>query len=232
MGGGRSIEQNQNFFVITTSDYSTYLAGGLAVGDAISGTGLQSGTTITQLFQWFSNFVYVGLSRNTNANVTGAGTLTVSKSYQLANTSTVFFQKASWESTGATTGSEVSDTLFSAGTKVTGVLLSTYFSTQYYRVTFSQTSSATPINAGTTTITFKFGQPPYALPGETIFSFIAAPGTAGSLDLSELKELTSSTLGGRGTFPNGPDVLAINVYKAAGAAIPSNIILRWGEAQA
>ena len=40
------------------------------------------------------------------------------------------------------------------------------------------------------------------------------------------------TLGGRGTFPNGPDVLAINVYKTAGAAVDANIILRWSEAQA
>ena len=231
-GSGRSIENNQNFFVITSSDYATYLAGGLAVGDAISGTGLQSGTTITQLFQWFSNFVYVGLSRNTNAAVTGPGSLTVSRSYPLVNTSQVFFQRASWESVGATAGTEVSDTLFPANTRVTTATLVTYFSTQYYRVTFSQTSSSTPINAGTTTITFRFGQPPFALPGETIFSFISAPGTSNSLDLSELKELTASTLGGRGAFPNGPDVLAINVYKASGTAIPSNIILRWGEAQA
>jgi hypothetical protein len=231
-GGGRSIENNQNFFVITRTDYDVYLAGGLQVGDAISGTGIQANTTITQLFIWFGNFVYVGLSRNTNANVVGPGTLTVSKNYQLTNTSTIFFQRASWESTGATQGSEVADTLFSANTRVTTVTLLSYFSTQYYRVTFTQTSSSTPINAGTTTITFRFGQPPFALPGETIFSFISAPGTSNSLDLSELKELTSSTLGGRGTYPNGPDVLAINVYKASGAAIPSNIILRWGEAQA
>jgi hypothetical protein len=47
-----------------------------------------------------------------------------------------------------------------------------------------------------------------------------------------LKELTNTTLGGRGTFPNGPDVLAINIYKTAGADVLTNIILRWGEAQA
>ena len=52
------------------------------------------------------------------------------------------------------------------------------------------------------------------------------------LDLSTLKELTNTTLGGRGTFPNGPDVLAINVYKSGGASTTANIILRWSEAQA
>jgi len=50
--------------------------------------------------------------------------------------------------------------------------------------------------------------------------------------LSFIKELTNTTLGGRGTFPNGPDVLAINVYKTSGAGITSNIVLRWSEAQA
>jgi hypothetical protein len=52
------------------------------------------------------------------------------------------------------------------------------------------------------------------------------------LDLTGLKELTSTAIGGRGTFPNGPDVLAINVYKIAGTATNANIIIRWGEAQA
>ena len=64
------------------------------------------------------------------------------------------------------------------------------------------------------------------------FSFIAAAGGQSSLDLTPLKELTNTTLGGRGAYPNGPDVLAINVYKAAGSAINTNIVLRWGEAQA
>ena len=52
------------------------------------------------------------------------------------------------------------------------------------------------------------------------------------LDLGQLKELTNTTLGGRGTFPNGPDVLAINVYKTAGTDVNANVILRWSEAQA
>jgi len=47
-----------------------------------------------------------------------------------------------------------------------------------------------------------------------------------------LKELTNTTLGGRGTFPNGPDVLALNVYKTSGVAVDANIIIKWGEAQA
>jgi hypothetical protein len=111
--------------------------------------------------------------------------------------------------------------------------LVTYFSTQYYRVTFNQSSDATTITPASTTVTFKFGQPPYAQPGEQVFSFIAAPGTQSVLDLSLLKELTNTVLGGRGCYPNGPDVLAINVYRASGSGtIPCNLVLRWGEAQA
>jgi hypothetical protein len=70
------------------------------------------------------------------------------------------------------------------------------------------------------------------LPGEQVFSFISNPGETANLELDQLKELTNTTIGGRGTFPNGPDVLAINVYKVEGTAVNCSLILRWGEAQA
>ena len=44
--------------------------------------------------------------------------------------------------------------------------------------------------------------------------------------------MTATALGGRGTFPNGPDVLAINVYLTQGTPVLANMVLRWGEAQA
>jgi hypothetical protein len=71
-----------------------------------------------------------------------------------------------------------------------------------------------------------------ALPGEQVFSFVTNPGNTVSIDLSELKELTTTAIGGRGAFPNGPDVLAINVLKIAGTVCPVSVVLRWGEAQA
>ena len=80
-------------------------------------------------------------------------------------------------------------------------------------------------------MTFAFGAA-YALPGEQVFSFVTNPGGTDSLSLDALKELTSTAIGGRGTFPNGPDVLAINIYKVAGTTTLANIIIRWGEAQA
>jgi hypothetical protein len=81
-------------------------------------------------------------------------------------------------------------------------------------------------------VTFQFGDPQYALPGEQVFSFLVQPGALNALSLAELKELTTTAIGGRGTFPNGPDVLAINIYKISGTAVNGSVILRWGEAQA
>jgi hypothetical protein len=72
----------------------------------------------------------------------------------------------------------------------------------------------------------------WASPGETIFSFISSPASKDSLDLSPLKELTNTPLGGRGCYPNGPDTLFINVYLTSGPSLQTNLVLRWGEAQA
>ena len=93
------------------------------------------------------------------------------------------------------------------------------------------------VNQATTAVTtynssLTFSRNTYALPGETVFSFIAGQSGRDALDLSPLKELTSTPIGGRGTFPNGPDVLFINVYLTQGSPILSNLVLRWGEAQA
>ena len=71
-----------------------------------------------------------------------------------------------------------------------------------------------------------------ATPGEQVFAFTASPGNRDAIDLSDLKELTNTPIGGRGTFPNGPDVLAINAYLTSGSAINATINIRWSEAQA
>ena len=71
-----------------------------------------------------------------------------------------------------------------------------------------------------------------AAPGETVFSFVGTAVDKSTIDLAELKELNNTPIGGRGTFPNGPDVLAINVYLTTGSNIGGNFVLRWSEAQA
>ena len=233
----RSVENGSNFVAITRADYNTYIAAGLAVGDSISGSNIASNTTINQIFFWYTDGIlgdlfYIGLDRNSTGNTTGDTTLTVTKRYNTASTSIIFFQSASWVSGGASTGTEVATGgIFAAGAFVSRVESLSYFGTAYYRVFFNQ-STISAITPGTTTVVFTIGAAQYAKPGETVFSFVASPGVTASLDLGELKELTNTTLGGRGTYPNGPDVLAINVYKVSGSDVNSNIVLRWSEAQA
>jgi hypothetical protein len=86
-----------------------------------------------------------------------------------------------------------------------------------------------------TTVTWSTGT--FALPGEQVFAF-AGPTSATAngavserLDLSELKELTGSPLGGNFRYPDGPDILAINVRLTAGTGT-GHVLLRWSEAQA
>ena len=80
--------------------------------------------------------------------------------------------------------------------------------------------------------------------GETIFSF-ALPVPAGTtaatsgavndrLGLTSLKELTSSPIGGDGVYPDGPEVLVIQlsmVGTSTGTA-SATVLCRWSEAQA
>jgi hypothetical protein len=71
----------------------------------------------------------------------------------------------------------------------------------------------------------------FALPGEQVFAFSGIPTGDQAQDLTSLKELTNSPFGGVGAYPNGPDILAVNVKIVSGTA-NSTILLRWGEAQA
>ena len=232
---GATLRNGRNYFWITTADFNTYSGQGFTTGLQISGTGIPAGTTITGISFWGTvggtSYHFINMSQNATQNNFGNRTLTVTNAYPLTGTSRIFFSTASWEAAGAISGTTVDDALFPSNTTVSSAVQETFFSTSYYRVTFSQTSVSS-VTAGSTTVDFTIGRPSYALPGETVFSFVASPGETGTLDLSELKELTTTTLGGRGAFPNGPDVLAINVFKVGGAAANASIILRWGEAQA
>lgn len=84
-----------------------------------------------------------------------------------------------------------------------------------------------------TSVTYTSGT--FALPGEQVFAYTAPSTTSGSIDggleLTKLKELTGAPLGGDFKYPDGPDILAINVRTTAGTAT-GQILLRWSEAQA
>ena len=219
-------------------DYAYFLEAdwegkGFQVGMTTTSGKFPGGTVVTQIQDQGSYYFVRFSNRHTGL---GAGEA-VGFAYggNFSGTNFLFFTPATWEAAGAVSGTEVDtsvSTEFPAGSTVQSVAAKTNFgSTEYYRVTFNQTFLGT-ISAGSS-ITFKFGQPPYAQPGETIFSFIAQPGERATLNLDKIKELTNTTLGGRGTFPNGPDVLAINVFRTAGTGdVAGTVTLRWSEAQA
>jgi hypothetical protein len=84
-----------------------------------------------------------------------------------------------------------------------------------------------------TSVTWSSGT--WADPGEQIFGAVFPAADTGSvsetLDLKNLKELTGAPLGGDYKFPDGSDILAINVRTTTGSARVS-VMLRWMEAQA
>jgi len=71
-----------------------------------------------------------------------------------------------------------------------------------------------------------------ATPGEQNFSTLGQPNGFSEIDLSQLKELTNSAIGGYSNFPDGPDVLAVVVKNLSGSNATCNINLFWSEAQA
>jgi hypothetical protein len=71
-----------------------------------------------------------------------------------------------------------------------------------------------------------------ATPGEQNFSTLGQPSGFAEIDLSELKELTNSAIGGYSNYPDGPDVLAVVVKNLTSSTANVNINLFWSEAQA
>jgi len=232
------------FTLTTTADVAIVTSAGTPTGlTYTTGTFISGGQTILSIAQTFitiSSVAYTRIVMSAAANISSASggsndiTTVVTASGSSASyirTSYLFFTSTSWLASGASIGTRVASdqTSFPAGTSVNAISTRTYGGTTVYRVSFTQASNTT-ISAAAT-LKFQFGAN-YALPGEQVFSFVTNPGSTDALDLASLKELTATALGGRGAFPNGPDVLAINVYKVSGTATPANIILRWGEAQA
>lgn len=68
--------------------------------------------------------------------------------------------------------------------------------------------------------------------GERIFSLIAQSGSVSTIDLSALKELSNTVIGGNRMFPDGPDTLMIAATPLNGTLTTSVLNLYWTEAQA
>lgn len=239
-GQYRSRNGSRYLYVSATDYRSTFGSDSLnpVLGKAISGTNIRANTRVDGGFiSATSNYGYLFLSQTLSGNINqnNSNAMTITSHGTLENANFAYISKASWEASGGRDGTAVSATSSSpswpANTVINKITLIDFAGTEYYEIEFNNAASG-DLAAGSGTITLEFSSPPYGQPGETVLSFIAQPGERANLDLNQLKELTNTTLGGRGTFPNGPDVLAINVYKTAGTDVEANIILRWSEAQA
>jgi hypothetical protein len=230
----RALHTSRNFFFVTNGTYDN--ADLPEVGDILAGTGIATGTFITAITRDASpGFTRIDMSQFPTSNQTANVTITVTAqgtANTYTNTNFLFFTEASWIESGARIGSLLAETVtaFPSNTRVSNVLFRKLNGVGVVRATFTQSSNSAI--AASSSIDFDLTPPPHANPGELVFSFIANPGETATLDLEELKELTTTAIGGRGTFPNGPDVMAINVYKVKGEPVDANVLLRWGEAQA
>jgi len=75
----------------------------------------------------------------------------------------------------------------------------------------------------------------YAHPGEVVFAFVAnasrADALVTTLELDQLKQMDGAPIGGDFMFPDGPDILCVNVFCKSGD-VKGTVMLRWSEAQA
>jgi hypothetical protein len=223
-------------FSVTESSFENN--GPVLIGSTLGGTNRDGDRiwfpgTIIRRIRDRGNRYEIDASRRADSGHFNGDQITATIGQDLTNTNFAFFDKTSFDSTGASVGTAVTggSVSFPANTLINDISLLDHGGTKFYQVIFNSSFDGT-LQAGTGTVEFTFEQPPHAQPGETVFSYIANPGERSTLELDSLKELTNTPLGGRGTYPNGPDVLAVNVYKVTGNETNGNIILKWGEAQA
>jgi hypothetical protein len=199
----RAYSVGRTDFLITAADFaasniavgdilsaSTYVISSQTVSSITSGFATVAGISYTRIIMSSGANATIGANTNVSTTVTASGT---GASY--SGTNYLFFTNASWNSSGASVGTRVatSYTNFPAGTSVAAVTSRRLGATTVIRVTFTQTTSSSVSAAGT--VTFQFGDPQYALPGEQVFSFLCQPGSLNALNLSELKELTTTAIG-------------------------------------
>ena len=241
---GSTISSN----VLTTSITS----GTAAVGMVLTGTGVATGTYIVANLTGSATAgpstwqISVSQSLPNSTTITGTPyTMTVSATSVannpilpgclIAGSGTVANTWVSLQLTNTATQSGYTGTyalVNASGTTITSIGSPTSLTAQYYGIYLNQATLASITGTATLTSQVNISRSTYALPGETVFSYINAPANKDSLDLSLFKELTNTPIGGRGCYPNGCDILFVNAYITQGSPINQNLVLRWGEAQA
>lgn len=217
-------------------------SGNLQVGMVITGTGIAANT-----------YLVSNISGGTAAGSSWVVSVSQTIASNTSMTATLYQLTATVTSGTILTGSVLTGGTIAAGTYIAGQTSGTiggtgvYYmnniaggapaagqnptGTTFYGVTINQVVlNAIPTQAVGTTV--NLSRNTFAQPGETVFSYINSPANKDSLDLSLLKELTNTPIGGRGCYPNGCDIMFVNAYITQGAPINQNLVLRWGEAQA
>ena len=111
----------------------------------------------------------------------------------------------------------------------------------------SNVGEATWVNANTTTVgAASVFQPSFAqyavtggtilggtapVDGEILFRYLSSSGTT-VYDLSMIKEVQNSVIGGNNTYPDGPEVIVFYVTNNNSQSASVDLVLRWTEAQA
>lgn len=96
----------------------------------------------------------------------------------------------------------------------------------------SFTRTVRQINFAATATVGEGGEGLAASGGEQIFSIPVTQTNSGYLDLSAIKEITSMVLPGQGSYPNGNEILAINIIPITAVASNVDIQLTFIESQA
>jgi hypothetical protein len=220
----------------------TTITSTLQVGMVITGTGVSANT-----------YLVAAIGGGTGAGSTWTVSVSQTIPTSTAMTATLYALSATVTSGTILTGSLITGGTIASGTYIAGQTSGTTGGTGVYYMTniAGNTPAAGQNPVGTTYYGVTINQPilnavptlltgstvnlsrnTFAQPGETVFSYINSPANKDSLDLSLLKELTNTPIGGRGCYPNGCDIMFVNAYITQGAPINQNLVLRWGEAQA
>jgi len=215
-------------------------SGTIVPGMILSGTGINAGSYIV------SNISGTGTSVNSTWQVSSAQTI-----QSVAATGTLYTLTVNAVASGIITSGMIlsggnagvnqyitiqltstftGNALGNIGTYAVNV--ATTFASQSTTGTLTGIVTNQPTYAAIQNGTVQLTRGTYALPGETVFSYINSPANKDSLDLTSFKELTNTPIGGRGCYPNGCDILFVNAYITQGSPINQNLVLRWGEAQA
>lgn len=135
----------------------------------------------------------------------------------------------------STTGFSASDTLVIAYTPLTvattvATTAITSGSTTWINLNSAANGFQPSFTQFASTVSYSSGT--YASGGERLFAIPVNATNSGVLDLSRVKQIVTSAIPGSGVYPDGPEVLAINITSITAVAASGEIQISFTESQA